>query len=338
MATLLYRLGRGAFRRRRWVTLAWAAVVLGVVLGAMSAGEAGDDSDSMPGIESQHAFDLINERFPGAEAEGADARIVLVAPDGRQVTASEYRAAIDTLVAEVADGPQVAAVSDPLDAATVSQDGSTAYATVTYEVTEDNVTDAGRADLTAAVERARTSGLTVEAGGGAVAGEPPAGIGEFLGIGVAAVVLLITFGSLAAAGLPLITAVVGVALTLASIVALGSALGMSTASGDLAMMIGIAVGVDYALLVVSRYREERAEGHDAREAAGLAVGTAGSAVVFAGLTVVIALAGLSVIGVPSLTKMGLAAAGAVVIAVLITLTLVPALCGFWPDEIGRAHV
>lgn len=118
-------------------------------------------------------------------------------------------------------------------------------------MTEDNVTDAGRADLTAAVERARTSGLTVEAGGGAVAGEPPAGIGEFLGIGVAAVVLLITFGSLAAAGLPLITAVVGVALTLASIVALGSALGMSTASGDLAMMIGIAVGVDYALLVVS---------------------------------------------------------------------------------------
>ncbi|MFD5284813.1 MMPL family transporter [Streptomyces rubrogriseus] len=338
MATLLYRLGRGAFRRRRWVTLAWAAVLLGVVFGAMNAGEAADDSDSMPGIESQHAFDLINERFPGAEAEGAGARIVLVAPDGRQVTASEYRAAIDTLVAEVADGPQVAAVSDPLDASTVSEDGSTAYATVTYEVTEDNVTDAGRADLTAAVEQARTSGLTVEAGGGAVAGEPPAGIGEFLGIGVAAVVLLITFGSLAAAGLPLITAVVGVALTLASIVALGSALGMSTATGDLAMMIGIAVGVDYALLVVSRYREERAKGHDAREAAGLAVGTAGSAVVFAGLTVVIALAGLSVIGVPSLTKMGLAAAGAVVVAVLITLTLVPALCGFWPDALLARRV
>ncbi|MEU5139628.1 MMPL family transporter [Streptomyces sp. NPDC021139] len=338
MATLLYRLGRGAFRRRRWVTLSWAAVLLGVVLAAMSAGEAADDSDSMPGIESQQAFDLINERFPDAEAEGASARIVLVAPDGRKVTATEYRAAIDTLVAEVADGPQVAAVSDPLDASTVSEDATTAYATVTYEVTDDNVTDAGRDDLTEAVEKARTSGLTVEAGGDAVAGEPPAGIGEFLGIGVAAVVLLITFGSLAAAGLPLITAVVGVALTLASIVALGGALGMSTGTADLAMMIGIAVGVDYALLVVSRYREERAAGHDAPEAAGLAVGTAGSAVVFAGLTVVIALAGLSVIGVPSLTKMGLAAAGAVVLAVLITLTLVPALCGFWPDALLARRV
>jgi RND superfamily putative drug exporter len=333
MATLLYRLGRGAFRRRRWVTLSWAAVLLGVVLAALSAGEAADDSDSMPGIESQQAFDLINERFPDAEAEGASARIVLVAPDGRKVTATEYRAAIDTLVAEVAEGPQVAAVSDPLDASTVSEDATTAYATVTYEATDDNVTDAARKDLTEAVEKARTSGLTVEAGGDAVAGEPPAGIGEFLGIGVAAVVLLITFGSLAAAGLPLITAVVGVALTLASIIALGGALGMSTATADLAMMIGIAVGVDYALLVVSRYREERAKGNDAREAAGLAVGTAGSAVVFAGLTVVIALAGLSVIGVPSLTKMGLAAAGAVVLAVLITLTLVPALCGFWPDAL-----
>ncbi|PPS91273.1 MMPL family transporter [Streptomyces sp. MH60] len=338
MATLLYRLGRGAFRRRRWVTLSWAAVLLGVVLAAMSAGEAADDSDSMPGIESQQAFDLINERFPDAEAEGASARIVLVAPDGRKVTAAEYRAAIGTLVAEVADGPQVAAVSDPLDASTVSEDGTTAYATVTYEVTDDNVTDAGRKDLGEAVEKARASGLTVEAGGGAVAGEPPAGIGEFLGIAVAAVVLLITFGSLAAAGLPLITAVVGVALTLASIIALGSALGMSTATADLAMMIGIAVGVDYALLVVSRYREERAKGNEPREAAGLAVGTAGSAVVFAGLTVVIALAGLSVIGVPSLTKMGLAAAGAVVLAVLITLTLVPALCGFWPDALLARRV
>ncbi|MEU4979779.1 MMPL family transporter [Streptomyces sp. NPDC021969] len=338
MATLLYRLGRGAFRRRRWVTLAWAAVVLGVVLGAMSAGETADDSDSMPGIESQHAFDLINERFPGTEAEGSSARIVLVAPDGGKVTATEYRAAIDALVAEVADGPQVAAVSDPLDATTVSEDASTAYATVTYKVTDDNVTDASREDLTEAVEGARHAGLTVEAGGDALVSEPSTGIGEFLGIGVAAVVLLVTFGSLAAAGLPLITAVAGVALTLASIIALGGALGLSATDSDLATMIGIAVGVDYALLVVSRYREERAKGHHAQEAAGLAVGTAGSAVVFAGLTVVIALAGLSVIGVPSLTRMGLAAAGAVVCAVLITLTLVPALFGFWPDALLARRV
>ncbi|MGW6222174.1 MMPL family transporter, partial [Streptomyces olivaceus] len=133
--------------------------------------------------------------------------------------------------------------------------------------------------------------------------------------------------------LPLLTAVVGVGISICAILALGSALGLSMTTGTLASMLGLAVGIDYALFVVSRYREERERGHAAREAAGLAVGTAGSAVVFAGLTVVIALAGLSVVGVPMLTKMGLCAAGAVVVAVLVALTLVPALLAMWPEAV-----
>ncbi|MEV7892414.1 MMPL family transporter, partial [Streptomyces sp. NPDC088357] len=139
--------------------------------------------------------------------------------------------------------------------------------------------------------------------------------------------------ALAAAGLPLLTAIIGVGVSMAAIMALGSVFGLSMTTGTLATMLGLAVGIDYALFVVSRYREERANGHDPREATGLAVGTAGSAVVFAGLTVVIALAGLTVIGVPMLAKMGLCAAGAVVVAVLIALTLVPALLGMWPDAV-----
>jgi RND superfamily putative drug exporter len=120
---------------------------------------------------------------------------------------------------------------------------------------------------------------------------------------------------------------------MAAILALSDALGLSTTTGTLAMMLGLAVGIDYALFVVSRYREERGKGRTPQEATGLAAGTAGSAVVFAGLTVVIALAGLSVVGIPMLTKMGLAAAGAVVVAVLIALTLVPAFLGFWPNAV-----
>ncbi|MGO4423070.1 MMPL family transporter, partial [Streptomyces sp. MCAF7] len=147
------------------------------------------------------------------------------------------------------------------------------------------------------------------------------------------VVLLITFGSLAAAGLPLLTAVVGVGISIASIMALASTFGLSGTTGTLASMLGLAVGIDYAMFVVSRYREERARGHEPEEAVGLAAGTAGSAVVFAGLTVVIALAGLSVVGIPLLTKMGLAAAGAVAIGVLIALTLIPALLGFLPRAV-----
>ncbi|MCT2594511.1 MMPL family transporter [Streptomyces sp. N2-109] len=333
MAIFLYRLGRGAFRRRRWVMLSWAAVLAVVGFGALNAGEAPEDSDSMPGIEAQQAFDLINEQFPGAEAEGASARIVFVAPDGQKVTAAENRAAVDALVAGVADGPQVAGVTNPFDGPGVSKDASTAYATVTYEVKDDDVTDASKEELEGAIEEVRDTGLTVEAGGGVLETESAAGLGEVIGVGIAAVVLLITFGSLAAAGLPLLTAIVGVAISLSSIIALTTVFGLSSTTGELAMMLGLAVGIDYSLFVVSRYREERAKGHDPQEAAGLALGTAGSAVVFAGLTVVIALAGLSVVGVPMLTKIGLGSAGAVVVGVLIALTMVPALLGFWPNAV-----
>ncbi|WP_037854318.1 MMPL family transporter [Streptomyces sp. NRRL F-2799] len=333
MATFLHRVGRWAFRRRRTVVLAWVAVLAAVFLGASSASEASEDSSSLPGIESQQAFDLINERFPGAEADGAEARIVFVAEHGRQVTSAAGRSAIGELVTAVADGPQVADAASPFDTHAVSKDKSTAYATVTYKVASDDLTDASRTDLTKAVEQARDAGLTVEVGGSALETEAAQGLGEVLGVLVAAVVLLITFGSLAAAGLPLLTAILGVSISLAGITALGSAFGFSSTVGELAMMLGLAVGIDYSLFVVSRYREERAKGHQPQEAAALAVGTAGSAVVFAGLTVVIALLGLSVIGVPMLSKMGIGSAGAVMVGVLIALTAVPALLGFWPNAV-----
>ncbi|MFD5223400.1 MMPL family transporter [Streptomyces tendae] len=333
MSTFLHRVAHWAFRRRRTVVLVWVAVLAAVFLGAANSSEAPEDSASLPGIESQQAFDLLDERFPGTEADGAQARVVFVAPDGQQVTSMANRSAVDTLVDEVADGPQVAGATSPFDAHAVSEDASTAYATITYRTTADDLTEASKEALTEAVERARGAGLTVEVGGSALETEPAQGIGEVLGILVAAAVLLITFGSLAAAGLPLLTAVLGVGISLATITALGSALGFSSTVGELAMMLGLAVGIDYSLFVVSRYREERAKGYQAQEAAALAVGTAGSAVVFAGLTVVIALLGLSVVGVPTLTKMGIGSAGTVLVGVLIALTAVPALLGFWPDAV-----
>ncbi|MGW2051023.1 MMPL family transporter [Streptomyces sp. NPDC001858] len=335
MATFLYRMGRTAFRRRWLVTLLWVLLLGAVGLGAAKAPASSDDGTSfMPGIEAQKAFDLIGERFPGTDANGASARIVFVAPDGQRVTGSGNRAAIDALVAKAADEPEVAGAVSPFTAGAVSRDGSTAYATVNFKVRAEDLTDADKAALEEAIDDARASGLTVEVGGDALAEQPAAGgSAEAIGIALAAVVLLITFGSLAAAGLPLLTAVVGVGVSMASILALGSVFGLSLTTGTLATMLGLAVGIDYALFVVSRYREERARGHAPQEAAGLATGTAGSAVVFAGLTVVIALAGLSVVGVPMLTKMGLCAAGAVVVAVLVALTLVPALLGMWPNAV-----
>ncbi|MFE9886062.1 MMPL family transporter [Streptomyces scopuliridis] len=334
MATFLYRLGRLAFRQRWYVTVLWLAILASVGLSAVQAPAAPDEGAGMPGIEAQKAFDLMEQRFPGARADGASAQIVFVAPDGQKITAAENRSVIDTAVGDMAHGPQVAGAVDPFTAKAVSEDGSTAYATVTYKVKADDLTDAGKKTLEDAVQQARDAGLTVEVGGNALATQPAAGgSAEAIGVAIAAVVLLITFGSLAAAGLPLLTAIIGVGISIASIMALGSALGLSMTTSTLASMLGLAVGIDYAVFVISRYREERGRGHAPQEAAGLAVGTAGSAVVFAGLTVVIALAGLTVVGVPMLTKMGLAAAGAVAVAVVIALTLVPALLGVFPQAV-----
>ncbi|MBO1416644.1 MMPL family transporter [Streptomyces sp. FH025] len=330
MATFLYRLGRWAFARRRLVTLLWVAVLAAVGVLAAKAPAAPDDGFAMPGTEAQKAFDLMNERFPGGHADGASARIVFVAPSGQKITAQPNQQAVERTVAELAHAEQVTGAVDPFKMqGAVSQDGTTAYATVNYSAKAGDLSKGATEALEQAAQHGRDAGLKVEIGGNALMAKGEAGgSSEAIGMALSAVVLVITFGSLLAAGLPLLTALIGVGLGMSLITALGSTLGLSTTTGTLAMMLGLAVGIDYALFIVSRYRAELTEGRTPQEAAGRAVGTAGSAVVFAGLTVVIALAGLSVVGIPILAKMGMAAAGTVVIAVLVALTLVPALLGF----------
>jgi RND superfamily putative drug exporter len=331
VATFLYRVGRLAFRRRWVVVAVWVAVLGGVGLAAALGSGLPEDTRSMPGTEAQAAFDLMGQRFSGG-MDGATARVVFVAPAGEKLTDAGNRAIVDGLVDEVSRGGQVAGAVSPFRAGAVSPDGSTAYATVSYSVADPSA--ASKDDLRVAVDRARAAGLTLEVGGPVLAGKPKVGgVSEVVGVGLAALVLLIAFGSVVAAGLPLLTALLGVGVSTLAIVAGGAAFGLSTTSSILASMLGLAVGIDYALFVVSRYREERVAGHPSAEAAGLAVGTAGSAVVFAGLTVVITLAGLAVVGIPVAARMGLSAAGAVVVAVLVALTVVPALLGFWPDAV-----
>ncbi|MFJ5920523.1 MMPL family transporter [Streptomyces ardesiacus] len=329
MATFLYRLGRRAFRRRGLVALLWVALLVGAGVASSAAPAPPDDSFSMPGTESQKAFDLLDEQFPAAGADGATARVVIRAPEGGKISDKAGRAQVGELVTALGAGPQVSSVDDPFQAGAVSKDGTTAYASVTYEVNAMELTDEARDALTAATDDAREGGYTVETGGDAVVAEQEmGGTAELIGIGVAAVVLLLTFGSLVAAGMPLLSAVIGVGIGISAIGALGSTLELSATTSTLAMMIGLAVAIDYALFIVSHYRAEIAEGRAPEEAVGRAVGTAGSAVVFAGLTVVVALSGLAIVNIPILTKMGLAAAGTVGIAVLIALTLTPALLGF----------
>ncbi|MEU8749673.1 MMPL family transporter [Streptomyces chartreusis] len=328
MATFLYKVGRLAFRRRHFVALIWVALLTLAGVGAASAPPAGSTSFSIPGTEAQKAFDLLDQRFPGMSADGATARVVFKAPHGEKMTDAGNKATVQDTVKELSDGSEVASVADPYAAKAVSKDGTIAYASVKYEVSGMELKDASREALEDAAQDARDAGLTVEVGGDALQTTPETGATEVIGIAVAAVVLVITFGSLIAAGLPLLTALIGVGIGISTITALANALELGSTTSTLAMMIGLAVGIDYALFIVSRYRAELAEGREREEAAGRAVGTAGSAVVFAGLTVVIALVGLSVVNIPMLTKMGIAAAGTVVIAVLIALTMIPALLGY----------
>ncbi|MFF7073354.1 MMPL family transporter [Streptomyces pseudovenezuelae] len=337
MATFLYDLGRLAFRRRHFVALIWVALLTIAGIGAVSAPAAGSSSFSIPGTEAQKAFDLLEQRFPGASADGATGRMVFKAPAGEKMTDAANRATVAKTVKQLGDGSEVVSVTDPFTTHAVSKDGTVAYTSVRYDAPGMELKDATGDALEKAADDARDTGLTVDIGGDVLQAEPEAGaIGEAVGLAIAAIVLVMTLGSLVAAGLPLLTAIIGVGIGVSTIAVLAKALDLGDTTSTLAGMIGLAVGIDYALFIVSRYRAELAEGRDREEAVGRATGTAGSAVVFAGLTVVIALAGLSVVGVPMLTKMGLAAAGTVVIAVLIALTMIPALLGYAGRKIRPA--
>ncbi|MFJ9829299.1 MMPL family transporter [Streptomyces sp. NPDC101160] len=337
MATFLYKLGRSAFRRRRLVALIWVALLALAGVGAATASTATSSSFSIPGTEAQRAFDLLEQRFPGSNANGATARVVFQAPAGQTMKDPANKAKVEKTVAALKSGSdQIARVTDPYTAQAISRDGRVAYVSVAYKVNAMELTDATRDALKDTGAKAQGQGLTVEIGGDALQSIPETGAGEIVGVVIAGIVLVITFGSLVAAGLPLLTAIIGVGIGVSTITALANVLDLGSTTSTLAMMIGLAVGIDYALFIVSRYRAELAEGREKEEAAGRAAGTAGSAVVFAGLTVVIALVGLAVVNIPMLTKMGFAAAGTVVIAVLIALTLIPALLGFAGDRIvGR---
>ncbi|GAB3141863.1 MMPL family transporter [Micromonospora sonneratiae] len=327
MASLLYRLGRACFRRRGVVIGAWTLILAAVIGLFATLGGEFDDQFTIPGSQSQQALDELRELSPASA--GASAQIVFVAPDGTTVTDPRYVGAIAQTVAAAQQAPQVAVVVDPFQAKVVSPDGRAAMAVVQYGVPTQELADGTLDALEEKVAPARAVGLDVAVGGNAYTTTGvQIGPTEFIGVAVAVVVLVVTFGSLVAAGMNLLTALVGIGVGLGGLLTLSGTITLSSTAPTLALMIGLAVGIDYALFILSRYRSLLAAGTDPQEAAGRATGTAGSAVVFAGLTVIIALVGLSVVRIPFLTVMGLGAAGTVLVAVLVALTLLPALLGF----------
>ncbi|GAA1641342.1 MULTISPECIES: MMPL family transporter [Brevibacterium] len=333
MSTFLYALGRRAFRQPvRFIAL-WL-VILGLVAAGVAAfAEDFDDDFTLPGSEAQVALDAMKATFP--EAAGTSASVIVVAPDGQSVTDPDYRDGIEQAVDDLGELPNVDAVTSPFDdmvEGAISDDAQAAMISVQYDGSLQEVGGPAAADeLVAALDgiRADLPDAEVDAGGELfqITGVHVSWV-EGIGVIIAFVVLLLTLGSFRAAGMPLITALIGVAISVLLVVGATAFGAINSSSIMLALMLGLAVGIDYALFIVSRARALLAEGHEPIEAAGRAVATAGSAVVFAGITVMIALLGLSLAGIPFLTVMGIGASGSVAVAVMISLTMVPALLGF----------
>jgi RND superfamily putative drug exporter len=343
VATALYRLGRFSMRRRWYVLLAWLLVLAGVGTAAVTGGGSFSDSFSIPGTESAQAQTVLAERFgsqfaqeaaslgghDGATATPATARVILAPPAGTTVMDPATAQAAGAILAQAGAVDGVTGVSDPFTARTIAPNGSALYADVQLAAPTADVPAATVTALEAVVSAAQDGGWRATISGGPF--DPALKIisgTESVGLLAALVVLVVTLGSLLAAGMPIVTALLGVAIGAAGILGVAAFTDVSSATLALALMLGLAVGIDYALFILSRYRTLLAEGSTPLDAVGRAVGTAGSAVVFAGVTVIIASAGLTVVGIPFLGTMGIAAAATVAVAVLIAITLLPALLGF----------
>ncbi|WP_067501842.1 MMPL family transporter [Actinoplanes sp. TFC3] len=331
MATLLYRLGRASFRHRRTVVVLWL-VLLAALGGAALAFKGTSSSDfTMPGTESQRAIDALQHEFP--EASGATGTIVVRAPQGKPLTDPALTTAVQALVKQASSLPGVVGAVDPFTAKALSPDARYALVQVQFAARADEITEDQRSAYEHSGAAAESAGLTVEHGGEVLNAAPEVGGTEAIGVVIALVVLMVTFGSLVAAGMTMLNALIGVGAGMAGLFALSSLFEMTSVTPVLALMLGLAVGIDYSLFITSRHRQHLLEEVEPEEAAARAVGTAGSAVVFAGLTVIIALAALSVVGIPFLSIMGLAAAGTVAVAVLVAITLLPAFLGFAGDKV-----
>jgi putative drug exporter of the RND superfamily len=334
----MLRIARWTMTHRRIVVAAWIAATIGIFAVSSSVGKQTASDFTLPGTGTQHAVDLLQSEFP-AQAGDAD-QIVFHARTGTLNNAAD-RATIDGTLARVAHQPHVTGVIGPYAAGAhaISRDGTIAFATVTFDQRADVLPKASVNRVIATAEAARSPHLQVALGGQAIeqAQQASLGFATVVGIGAAILILLISFGSFSAMGLPIVTALLGLGAGVGLITLASHVVNMPDFASELALMIGLGVGVDYALFIVTRFRENyRQNGGDVRAATEAAMNTSGRAVLFAGATVVIALLGMFALGVSILNGAAVAAAIGVVLVLSASLTLLPALLGFAGRRIGEA--
>ncbi len=334
---MLARLARTSYRHRRLVLLGWVVALVLLTFVSSRAGSAYSQTFRLGGTDSQAATDLLQTRFPSQAGSSAD--IVFKAAAGVRVPAAEAR--LNDLFSRVGRLPQVGEVLSPYatgGARQISADGTIGYATVNLRVDRAAVTQATKDQLQSLVRNANGGGLQVEGGGDPFTGKQALGSTELIGLVAATVILLIAFGSLLAMGLPILTALVGIGTGFAVVGLLSHLTSVPSFSTQLAAMIGLGVGIDYALFIVTRYRQGLQEGLDPETAVVTALDTAGRAVVFAGTTVVISLLGMLLIGITFIGGLGVSAAAVVLVTMAGSVTLLPALLGFVGLNVDKLHI
>ena len=337
---MLEGLARWSYRHRWLMVIMWIVALVGFISLASSIGGDYSTDFSLPGTESQEAFDLLEDRFP--DFAGETAQIVFKADGG--VDDPEVQAAMESLFAQIGQVDRVIGVDSPYSehgAQQISPDGSIAFATVRFEAVEGEMTPIPIAkeivELSDAVE---VDGLTVEPGGNVIIFsefEQPEGA-EMIGILFAMLILLITFGSLLAMGLPIMSALFGVGIGLSLVFLFANVINVPDFAPQLASMIGIGVGIDYALFIVTRYRQQLAHGLDPEQATIVALTTSGKAVLFAGTVVAISLLGILLMGFSLVEGVAVGGAATVAVTMLASVTLLPAVLGFVGRNIDRLRL
>lgn len=327
MGKFLHRIGASLFEKRWWAVGVWLLVLLSLGGAAYHYYKPVSGALSIPGVQSQAAIDRLGELFPNV-GEGSG-RIVFHTTDK---VISDYTSAITSSLDDVRNVHGVTGAVGPFDnPSAISDDGKTAYAEIQLKDGQGEISKDTLSAIAKITEQLNGNGLEVERGGNLVSWIPDKIIGftEMSGLLIALMVLILTFGSLVAAGMPIISALVSVATGITGLFALSQVVEINSTTPILAAMLGLAVGIDYSLFIISKYHSLLLAGHGFKEAAGRAVGTAGNAVIFAASTVIIALAALSVVRIPFMTVMGLSAAVTIAFAGLVAITLTPSLLGIF---------
>jgi RND superfamily putative drug exporter len=335
MSRLLYRIGHFSGRHPWRVLTAWILVAVAAFVLNGSIGGQPDETFRLPGAESQRAADALEARFPQETLYTSN--VIFHSEDG--LTTPQVKALVAEAVVQLEKGPHVSGVSDPYDprGPTVSKDGNTAFATVAYDKAKIELPQYDAAEK--AVADVRDAGIQVEYDGGLgyanAAGAPAS---EQLGILVAVVVLAVAFGSIVAMSVPIVVALFGIVIGFSSIGILSGQISMPEIATVVAMMLGLGVGIDYALFILARHRQHLEERMPLPEAIGRANDTAGLSVLFAGVNVVVAIAGLQVSGIPMMTMMGWASALMVAVVMLAAVTLLPAVLGIVRHKVNSVRV